>query len=136
MRSTVRGLVRRANILRGLTPNETVSIGPAHAVFLIVYGPEQGIPCDAREEDGGEEKGTGVGGIKAEILCLESVGRGEEAEATPGQVEAVMIMSDIDSTEVPRLVDEKIQDVDQLEDGDEDQGRIYTTILLILIGDG
>lgn len=47
-----------------------------------------------------------------------------------------MIVRDVDCPEIPGFVDEEIQNVDRLKNGDKDQRGRNTTIFLVLIGDG
>lgn len=136
MRRAVRGLVRRADVLRGPPPDVTVAVRPAHAVLLVVDGPEEGVPCDTGEEDGCKIEGAGLDGVQAEVLCLEGVSCGEKAETPPGQVKAVVVVRDVDCAQVPGFVDEEVQDVKGLENGYENQRGRNMTVLLVLVGNG
>lgn len=91
----IRGLVSRHDVLRRLTPNQTFSARTSSPVLLGIDGAKESVTCKADAEYGGQVGSRGRCLVQAKVLCLESVGSGEEAKTAPGQVESIVVVRDV-----------------------------------------
>jgi len=53
--------------------------------------------------------------INSHVLCLNRVRSWQKAKAPPGEIEAVVVVGNIDGAQVPGLVDEEVQHVECVE---------------------
>ncbi len=60
--------------------------------------------------------------MKGQVLDLQRVHGGQEGGGAPGEVEAEMVVADVDGAEVPALVHEEVDHVEGMEDVDDDDG--------------
>ena len=134
MLAAVRGPVGGDQIPCRLAPDEAASSGGAEAVLLVVDGAEDEIARDAQGKDDAEIHRGGRRRVQAQILALDGVRGRQKAEAAPGEVEAVVVVGDVYGAQVPRLVDEEVDNVDGLQDGEEQQGRCNVADCLALVG--
>lgn len=71
--------------------------------------------------------------ISGQILCLEGIYSWKPDDGAPSQVEAKVVMTDIDRPKVPVFIDEKIHHIQSVQScGDEDR-ICYITMKLILV---
>ena len=132
----VRSLVLGHNVLCGLAPYQALSLTKRRSepVFFIVGNSENRISHQANAENNSQICLGDWGRVHAEILRLDGVRRGQKAETAPGEIEAVVVVGNVDGAQVPRLVDEEVSHIQDLEDGDKYQRRLDVAQSLILVG--
>lgn len=131
--AAVRGLVGSCQKPGRFAPDEAAPSKSAEAVLLVVDSAEDKVACDLQSKDDGEIRRGGRGRVQAQVLALDSVGGRQEAKATSGEIKAVIVVGDVDGAQIPRIVDEKVNYIDDLQDGEEHQRRCNVTECLVLV---
>lgn len=119
-------------------------------ILLVVNGAEE----DVARQSGGEDHGRGgvreVVRVPCEVLSLKCVDGREPDHRPPGEVEAVVVVADVDCAEVPKrsagfkhwiktgnipvLVNEEIDNVECVQNVDNDHRVGNKAVLLVLVG--
>lgn len=124
-----------ADDLGGLAPDHALSVGRTDDIFLVVDGAEDEVAGEADGENKAELDRGQVDGVADEVVRLEGVQPGQPDGITPGEVEAEVVVGDINGAEVPVLVVEKVQDVGGVEQVQEDH-RVGDIANLLVLGSG
>ena len=125
-------LVAAFNVIRLAAPDGAVPDRAARKAFLSVDGLEDGEAAETSCEDGeggGRREGDRVAG---EVLRLESVHCGQPGGGAPGEVEAEVVVLDVDCVDVPVFVGEEVDDVGCVEDVDYYYCVCYFVVQLVL----
>lgn len=124
-----------ADDLGGLAPDHALAVSRADDILLVVDGAEDEVAGKADSENDAELNGGQVDGVADKIVRLEGVQPGQPNGITPGEVEAEVVVGDIDGAEVPVLVVEKVQDVGGVEQVQENH-RVGDIADLLVLGSG
>lgn len=119
----------------GLAPDHTLAVGGANNVLLVVDGAEDEVSNVSDSKDKGKLDRSQVDGVANEVVRLEGVQPGQPNGITPGQVEAKVVVGNVDGAQVPILVVEKVEDVGGVEQVQEDH-RVGDIANLLILSSG
>lgn len=84
-----------------LTCNLAIDAPCADKVFLVVCEPEENVAENSCAENCVENLGWEINRVISEILCLCGINIRQPYGRSPSEVEAVMVVYDIDRIEIP-----------------------------------
>ncbi len=119
----------------GRTPEGAIALGATNEIFLVVDAAEEDVAAETGGEDSDGLEVREDDGVAGEVLRLEGVDTGEPDEGAPREIEAEMVVADIDGSEVPVFVDEEVDDVDGVEERADEDGLGDEAMELVLVGD-
>ena len=96
---------------------------------------EDDVAGDASEEDHSCLKVRPDHGIASEVLRLKGVNRGKPHDTPPSKIESKMIMTNVNRAEIPIFVDEKVHDIDCVEESCYEDRLGNVAMNLVLPGD-
>lgn len=98
---TVGGLVLGLDNLCLLAPDDAVALGPASEILLVVDETEDNVAgCTGSEEESSAKVGEGVR-VVCKVLGLKGVDCRQPHHASPREVEAVVVVADVNGAKVP-----------------------------------
>lgn len=118
-----------------LAPEQTVSLGSTDEIFLVVDGSEQNIATNSSKQ---KKRSLEVGEndrIDREVLSLEGVYTRKPDHGAPSEVKSEMVMTDIDSSQIPILIDEEIHNIDRMQESGQKDRLCDVAVQLMLVGD-
>ena len=117
-----------------LTPDVALALGLPHHVLLVVDRSEHPVAAPTQRQHG-QQCGCGqLHGIVAQVQRLQRVRHRQEDSVSPGEVEAEVVVRDVDGAQVPALVVEEVQDVRGLQQEHCDERVGHEAELLVLLG--
>lgn len=112
MLESILGAILDMYNLRFLAPKHAISLGATDEILLVIDRAEQNISSNTGAcQENGPEVGENDW-VDCQVLGLKSVNTWEPDNGSPSEVEAKVVMANIDSAKVPILVDEEVDDVD------------------------
>ncbi len=139
MGEAVLGLESAGDVFSLFAPDLALAVRAADQILLLIHDAEEHVASQASERDQSCAQRRQFDGVACEVLCLYAVYCGEPSRRAPGQVEAKMIVADVDGAKVPGssqpggslfapdialpvLVDEEIYNIDCMQDAGNDDG--------------
>ncbi len=99
----------------------------------MVNRAEENVATDSSEDENCSSKvGQHDGGF-GEVLCLKSVHPRKPDKRSPCEVEPKVVMADVNSAQIPILVDEEIHNVNGVKEGCYQNGVCDIAMNLILV---
>lgn len=135
MDHTVRCLVGRANDLGFLTPDHDIAVGRSNKVFLMVGGSKDVVTCQAKHCDGDGRESGQIDLVIVQVLSLQRVHQWKPYKVAPGEIEAHVIVCNIDGPEIPVLVPEEIDDIQGVQE-EHDPHRICHVANIAVLSSG
>lgn len=126
-------LILDSHNLGRLAPEQTVSFGSTNEIFLVIDGSEQDIAANSSKQKKRSLKVGENNRIDREVLSLESVYTRKPDYGTPSQVKSEMVMTDVDGSQVPILIDEEIHDIDRMQKSGQKDRLCDVAVQLILV---
>lgn len=130
---TIGSVVLASYDLCWLAPQCGVSVVSTNVISLVVGGTEDEVTCETERKNGQSLRSCQVGWVACKILNLKSIERWQKSGVSPGEHESEVVMADIYRSGVPVLIEEEIDHVDKVENGDDDHGCSHMTKLLVLV---
>ena len=104
------------------TPNDTIAFGATHKVLLVIHAAEKHVASDSKTKNHGSLEPRELKRVTCEILHLQRVHGRKPRGRAPGEVEAKVVMANVNGANVPILVDEEVDDVDGVQNVSNDDG--------------
>lgn len=132
---SVRRLIGNLDHFCWLAPDPTLTVGTSRYVFLMVNAPEENVAADPHGKDGKAVRILKDNRVDGEVLGLERVHGWEPDKGAPCEVEAEVIMADVNGAEIPVLINEEVEDVDGVKSCAEEDRVGNVAVELVLVGD-
>ena len=68
-------------------------------------------------------------------MSLDCVACGEVAKAAPSEVESVVVVGNVNRSQIPTLIDKEVNDVESVENGDKNEGWLDAPVVLVYVRD-
>ena len=101
--------------VRSTAPHETISVGAADVLFLLVGQVIDDDGCNAGRDYRQAQDRTEIEGVVDHIETDRGVQAGDEDQTAPADVEAGAVQHDVDGAHVARLPPEELGEVDHLQ---------------------
>lgn len=117
--STIFGPICTPHVLWWLAPYIATSVAGTYNVFLVVGGTENDVASETQDQSHYSIWRGEVLGIPSQVLALDCVNVRKRSHRAPAEIEAKVIVTNVEGFEVPGFVHEQIDHIDGVQEYDD-----------------